>query len=277
MEQYKKSVDDYVSTLPNQKNCLDILYPHDEPYILQFEKNSFQAYFKELERVSSQFINDIKAMLKVDSKPSPYGIAVNDFDKFEQSFQKGLTDFNIHTQEVLISVGSFYADLLNASSIKEKISSDILKFNEKSAIKKIEPLYRKIENYQNTLTQKFNTFLKQVQKASSETPSRYDSLKLDTNYLYLLEADVQRKTSRLEKEFSKDIPVFSRSRRGYLQEQGYCNNIFNEEDTLKLLHNAGLIESPCPNSLKQELLKRNYNTSFLSSAEIIRLLSELTQ
>lgn len=212
----------------------DSLYPHDEPWEMEFESKLIDSIISTMLQIPNELFSFLETSLDSNSR---YKIAVNNFDLFKEKFDSYIKDINSQIEKSKEETVTSYFGIRNDPDIILAIEEKHLIFNESNFNKRIEFLNTAISNYENELMKKITSFISKVERASDTKKS--SSLHLSTDYFKDFKADINYRKTLFEKKlnnFNKLPPFLSMHKDGYIKENLSYPMHFLENDILRLTY-----------------------------------------
>ena len=212
----------------------DSLYPHDEPWEMEFESKLIDSIISTMLQIPNELLSFLETSL---DNNSIYKIAVNNFDLFKENFDSYIKDINSQIEKSKEETVTSYFGIRNDPDIILAIEEKHLIFNESNFNKRIEFLNTAISNYEDELMKKITSFISKVERASDTKKS--SSLHLSTDYFKDFKADINYRKTLFEKKlnnFNKLPPFLSMHKDGYIKENLSYPMHFLENDILRLTY-----------------------------------------
>lgn len=211
----------------------DSLYPHDEPWEMEFESKLIDSIISTMLQIPNELFSFLETSLDSNSR---YKIAVNNFDLFKEKFDSYIKDINSQIEKSKEETVTSYFGIRNDPDIILAIEEKHLIFNESNFNKRIEFLNTAISNYEDELMKKITSFISKVERASDTKKS--SSLHLSKDYFKDFKADINYRKTLFEKKlnnFNKLPPFLFIHKDGYIKENlSYPLYFFYENDILRL-------------------------------------------
>ena len=113
----------------------DSLYPHDEPWEMEFESKLIDSIISTMLQIPNELFSFLETSLDSNSR---YKIAVNNFDLFKEKFDSYIKDINSQIEKSKEETVTSYFGIRNDPDIILAIEEKHLIFNESNFNKRIE-------------------------------------------------------------------------------------------------------------------------------------------
>lgn len=219
---------------------LSLFYPHEDEWEINDEKKFISDTAADITKLWDDSLCFINNYLQKNSKPTPYKIAVKNFEEFHSEYLNCINEMKTYISEEILSekLFSFFYETCHNPDIENAILAHSITFDKRKAKLHIDKFAFIIDKHNNVIMKEFDLFSRMVKYASAPKPETYKTLKINEDYLDNLTKAIDEEKEMLSSEISKalkELPcIIKFHNSGYIQELQSRLSLFSEEDLAPL-------------------------------------------